>query len=71
MPKNNGKDMPQTEQQRYPVEGDLGYTTAIPRCEEYDLEKVSSRTRFGSWGDECTFKVPKPGNEPYVKGSDK
>lgn len=64
----SGPDMPQTEQRRYPTtDSDLGATTAIPRSEEYDLEKVSSRTRFGSWGDECTFKVPKPGNEPFAR----
>jgi len=72
MAKKTGGDMPQTEQQRYPVPGDLAYSTAIPRGTEYDLEPVASRTRFGTWGDECTFKVVNPGgNEPYAKGSDK
>jgi hypothetical protein len=56
-------EMPTTEQQRFHVDGsDLGSTNAVPACTEYDLEKVPSRTRFGSWGDEQTFKVPKRGN---------
>jgi hypothetical protein len=64
MKKQKGSDMPQTMQARYSQPGDLGETNAIPRCEEFDLEPVTSRTRIGSWGDEQTFRVPKKGNCP-------
>lgn len=58
-------DMPQTEQRRYSHPGsDLGSTNACPRDTEYDLVPVTSRTRFGSWGDEDTHKVVKKGNCP-------
>ena len=67
MKKKQSTEIPQTEQKRYsePVRGlELGEANAIPRCTEYDLEFVPSRTRIGSWGDEQTFKVPKKGNCP-------
>ena len=65
-------DMPQTEQRRYPNPmEELQYTTAIPRDTEFDLEPVQSKTRIGSWGDECTFKVEKRGNRPSVAPGDK
>lgn len=56
-------EMPCVEQKRFHVDGsDLGSTNAVPRCTEYDLEPVMSRTRIGSWGDEQTHKVAKRGN---------
>jgi len=64
-PNPSGGNMPQTEQRRYPsTQDDLDQTTAIPRDTSYDLKKVQSRTRVGSWGDECTFEVTKKGNCP-------
>jgi hypothetical protein len=57
-------DMPETRQKRYPMKGeDTSPSTAIPHNTEFDLEKVYSRTRIGSWGDEQTFHVVKKGND--------
>lgn len=64
MPKKSRqeKDYPMAVQQRYQSEMDeLGATNALPRDDEFDLKKTSSRTRYGSWGDEQTYTVVKPG----------
>ena len=63
MKKQKSTNMPQTEQKRFQVPGDLGSTNAVPRCTEHDLTPSSSRTRIGSWGDEQTFDVSGTGNK--------
>jgi hypothetical protein len=62
MKKSSG-NMPQTEQRKYEEAGiDTSPNNAVPRCTEFDLETVPSRTRLGAWGDEQTFKVSRRGN---------
>jgi hypothetical protein len=63
--KKGGSDTPMPEQTFYPnSQENLQKTNAIPRSTEYDLQKTTSRTRIGSWGDEQTFTVEKKGNLP-------
>ena len=65
MPKKTaGGNMPQTVQDKYTYGGtDTQPSTAIPRSTEFDLRPTYSRTRIGSWGDECTSTVVKRGNK--------
>jgi hypothetical protein len=66
----SGGNQPQTCQKKFDHGGtETQPSTAIPRCTEHDLESVTSRTRTGTWGDECTFKVPKRGNRVTEGGN--
>lgn len=60
--KKTSTNMAPLEQKRFPSGNpDLGSTTAIPRCTEFDLEKVQPET-WSRTDDEFNFRVPKPGN---------
>ena len=77
MKKQTSENMPQTEQKVYTLPGtDTMMTTALPRCEEYDL-LCGERRNIPATGDypegfvdfcesirprEQTFTVRKPGN---------
>lgn len=62
--------MPQTEQVKRSLPGqDLSAVNSKARCMSHDLEETSSRTRIGTWGDECTFTVAKPGNKVTEGGN--
>ena len=58
-------DMPSPVQEKFPIAGvpELSEANVYPRCTEFDLKPVASRTRIGSWGDEQTFEVTKRGNK--------
>lgn len=63
-------NMPQTVQVKRPLVGqDLSEVNSKARCTDHDLDKTPSRTRIGSWGDECTFTVNKPGNKVTESGN--
>jgi hypothetical protein len=56
--KEKGGEMKALRQERFPSGNpDLVETTAIPRCDEYDLRGYGSR-----WDGEFNAKVVKPGN---------
>jgi hypothetical protein len=62
--------MPQTEQVKRQLPGqDLSEVNSKARSTEFDLSETTSRTRVGTWGDECTFTVEKRGNKVTEKGN--
>lgn len=63
-------NMPQTEQVKRSLPGqDLDAVNSKARSTEFDLRETYSRTRIGSWGDECTFTVDKRGNKVTERGN--
>lgn len=66
--KKTSSNMDTLAQKRFPSGNpDLGSTTAIPRCTEFDLTKVQPET-WRSTDDEFNFKVPKHGNQVRKDG---